>query len=52
MTVSDCRVYGADTAAGFHCPYGEPFSEEYQEDYYRMNNKVFDEIRNPARPGE
>lgn len=38
--------YGADTVAGFHSPYGEPFSEEYQEDYYRMNSKVFDEIPN------
>ena len=38
--------YGADTVAGFHSPYGEPFSEEYQEDYYRMNSKVFDEIDN------
>lgn len=38
--------YGADTVAGFHSAYGEPFSEEYQEDYYRMNSKVFDEIPN------
>ncbi|OCA85924.1 beta-glucuronidase [Bacillus sp. FJAT-27225] len=38
--------YGADTVAGFHSPYGEPFSEEYQEDYYRMNSKVFDEVSN------
>lgn len=38
--------YGADTVAGFHSVYGEPFSEEYQEDYYRMNSKVFDEIPN------
>ena len=38
--------YGADTVAGFHSSYGEPFSEEYQEDYYRMNSKVFDEIPN------
>ena len=38
--------YGADTVAGFHSMYGEPFSEEYQEDYYRMNSKVFDEIPN------
>ncbi|WP_394236997.1 beta-glucuronidase [Niallia oryzisoli] len=38
--------YGADTVAGFHSAYGEPFSEEYQEDYYRMNSKVFDEIAN------
>lgn len=38
--------YGADTVAGFHSAYGEPFSEEYQEDYYRMNHKVFDEMQN------
>ena len=38
--------YGADTVAGFHSAYGEPFSEEFQEDYYRMNSKVFDEIPN------
>lgn len=38
--------YGADTVAGFHSVHGEPFSEEYQEDYYRMNSKVFDEIPN------
>ncbi|WP_138416012.1 beta-glucuronidase [Aquibacillus sediminis] len=38
--------YGADTVAGFHSAYGEPFSEEFQEDYYRMNHKVFDEIPN------
>lgn len=38
--------YGADTVTGFHSVYGEPYSEEYQEDYYRMNSKVFDEIPN------
>ncbi|AXY24876.1 beta-glucuronidase [Suicoccus acidiformans] len=38
--------YGADTVAGFHSVYGEPFSEEFQEDYYIMNSKVFDEINN------
>ena len=38
--------YGTDTVAGFHSAYAEPFSEEYQEDYYRMNSKVFDEIPN------
>ncbi|MFC2949641.1 beta-glucuronidase [Virgibacillus sediminis] len=38
--------YGADTVAGMHSMYHEPFSEEYQEDYYRMNSKVFDEIPN------
>jgi beta-glucuronidase len=40
--------YGADTVAGFHSAYGEPFSEEFQEDYFRMNSKVFDEIPNFA----
>jgi beta-glucuronidase len=38
--------YGADTVAGLHSNYGEPFSEEFQEDYYRMASKVFDEIHN------
>lgn len=38
--------YGADTVAGMHSMFGEPFSEEFQEDYYRMNSKVFDEIKN------
>lgn len=38
--------YGADTVAGLHSMVGEPFSEEYQEDYYRMNSKVFDEFPN------
>lgn len=36
--------YGADTIAGLHSMVGEPFSEEYQEDYYRMNSQVFDEF--------
>lgn len=38
--------YGADTVAGLHSNYGEPFSEEFQEDYYRMASKVFDEVHN------
>ena len=38
--------YGADTIAGVHSAYGEPFSEEYQTDYYRTYSKVFDEIPN------
>lgn len=38
--------YGADTVAGFHSVYGEPFSEEFQEDYYKMNSRVFDQIDN------
>lgn len=36
--------YGADTIPGLHSNYDEPFSEEFQEDYYRMTSKVFDEI--------
>lgn len=36
--------YGADTVAGLHSNYDEPFSEEFQEDYYRMASKVFDEV--------
>lgn len=38
--------YGADTVAGFHSMHNEPFSEEYQEDYYAMNHAVFDEFDN------
>lgn len=38
--------YGADTIPGLHSAYDEPWSEEFQEDYYRMNSKVFDEIPN------
>ena len=38
--------YGADTIAGFHSIHGEPFSEEFQQDYYEMNSKIFDEFEN------
>lgn len=38
--------YGADTIAGLHSNYDEPFSEEFQEDYYRMCSRVFDEVTN------
>lgn len=38
--------YGADTIPGLHSAYDEPWSEEFQEDYYRMNSKVFDGIPN------
>ncbi|EHO54197.1 glycosyl hydrolase family 2, TIM barrel domain protein [Lentilactobacillus kisonensis F0435] len=38
--------YGADTIPGLHSAYDEPWSEEFQEDYYRMNSRVFDEIPN------
>ncbi len=35
--------YGADTVAGLHKATGNMFSEEYQVDYYKTINKVFDE---------
>ena len=38
--------YGADTINGMHSAYNEPFSEEYQMNYYKMNSKVFDEFEN------
>lgn len=38
--------YGADTINGMHSAYNEPFSEEYQMNYYKMNSKVFDEFDN------
>lgn len=36
--------YGADTVAGMHSMKVTPFSEEFQEDYYEMNHRVFDEF--------
>lgn len=36
--------FGADTMAGVHSAYNEPFSEEYQVAYYEMNAKIFDKI--------
>lgn len=38
--------YGADTVSGFHSMYGEPFTEEFQQDYYEMNSRVFDGCKN------
>ncbi|MFD1549551.1 beta-glucuronidase [Levilactobacillus fuyuanensis] len=38
--------FGADTVAGVHSSYNEPFSEEYQVNYYDMNAKIFDKIDN------
>lgn len=38
--------FGADTLPGLHSAYNEPFSEEYQVNYYAMNAKVFDGITN------
>jgi len=38
--------YGADTVAGYHSASSQPFTEEFQEDYYEMNHKVFDEMDN------
>lgn len=38
--------FGADTVAGLHSAYNEPFSEEYQVAYYKMNARIFDKIDN------
>ncbi|MBU5668788.1 beta-glucuronidase [Peptoniphilus sp. MSJ-1] len=38
--------YGADTVAGFHSLFGEPFSEEFQEDYYKVYSNEFDKVEN------
>lgn len=35
--------YGADTVSGFHDTTPVMYTEEYQVDYYDMNNKVFDD---------
>ena len=35
--------YGADTVAGLHDTTPVMYTEEYQVDYYKMNNKVFDD---------
>ncbi len=37
--------YGADTVAGLHDTTPVMYTEEYQVDYYKMNNRVFDEFR-------
>ena len=36
--------YGADTVMGLHDTTPVMYTEEYQLDYYRMNNRVFDEF--------
>ena len=36
--------FGADTLSGMHSLAREPYSEEYQLDYYQMNLAVFDEF--------
>lgn len=36
--------YGADTIAGQHSVFGQPWTEEYQVDYLDMNHRVFDRI--------
>ena len=38
--------YGADTVSGFHDTVPVMFTEEYQIEYYRMNNRVLDEFEN------
>lgn len=38
--------YGADTVHGLHSPYNEPFSEEYQTEFYKMYSETFDEFEN------
>lgn len=42
--------FGADTLSGMHSIDREPYSEEYQHDYYQMNFDVFD--RHPYICGE
>ena len=34
--------YGADTVAGLHSIYDQPFTEDYQVNYLAMNSRVFD----------
>lgn len=37
--------YGADTVAGFHdIDEMTPYTEEFQVEYYKMNEKIFDEL--------
>ena len=36
--------YGADTVAGLHDTVPVMFTEEYQVEYYRMNNRILDEF--------
>ena len=35
--------YGADTVLGLRDTLPTPYTEEYQVEYYRMNNRVFDQ---------
>lgn len=42
--------YGADTVMGFHDTTPVMYTEEYQLEYYKMNNRVFDEF--PIVAGE
>ena len=35
--------YGADTVLGLRDTLPAPYTEEYQVEYYRMNNRVFDQ---------
>ncbi len=37
--------YGADTVMGMHDTTPVMYTEEYQLDYYKMNNRVFDEFK-------
>ncbi|MEP7764659.1 beta-glucuronidase [Sanguibacter sp. 25GB23B1] len=36
--------YGADTQAGLHSVYDQPWTEEYQSAYLAMNHRVFDRV--------
>ncbi|GAA3914962.1 beta-glucuronidase [Microbacterium invictum] len=36
--------YGADTVAGLHSVFDQPWTEEYQTSYLEMNHRVFDRI--------
>ncbi len=38
--------YGADTVAGLHSIYDQPFTEDYQVAYLEMNSRVFDKFDN------
>ena len=42
--------YGADTVMGFHDTTPVMYTEEYQVEYYKMNNRVFDDY--PSVVGE
>lgn len=38
--------YGADTVAGLHSIFDQPFTEDYQVAYLEMNSRVFDKFDN------